>query len=110
MESQKKIRITKQLNAILTKCSDAEIEICTAYYVPNKNEIEEYLKQGDYNTQLENLLSGNNPLVRRMSSSNKQQEFTNLMNNSLKYEIGLEKNFNSKKITMMILNQIAPII
>lgn len=110
MESKKKIRITKQLNAILTKCSDAEIEICTAYYVPNKNEIEEYLKQGDYNTQLENLLSGNNPLVRRMSSSNKQQEFTNLMNNSLKYEMGLEKNFNSKKITMMILNQIAPII
>lgn len=110
MENQKKIRITNQLKEILENCTDSELAICTAYYVPNEQEVDDYLKQGDYNIQLNNLLNGNNSLVERMPSATKQREFTNLLNNSLTDEIGFEARFDKPAITNMILSLLSPVI
>ena len=109
MENKKQLRIKNQLKNVLEKCPNSELTICTAYYVPNEQEVDNYLKQGDYNTQLNNLLSGNNPLVERMLSPTKQQEFSNIINNSLTYGIGLETGFDETTITNMIIDLLLPV-
>lgn len=101
---EKIIRISKQINKFLEACSEEELEICSAYYLPNISEIEEYLKQGEYNTQLANLLSGNNPLQKRIASTQIQTEFNELVNQGMVCKLGTDDKYNSAAIYNEIMN------
>lgn len=105
---EKKYRIEQQLIDMLKTSPQEQLKICSAYYFPCIGEVEEYLRQDDFDTQIKKLISGDNPLQKRIISPTKQQEFNLLMNECINYELDQPDKFNNTYIIDLIFNLVYP--